>query len=640
MVNRPRPTLMDYMVIGISPALIMVMVGSLLFYLLTVFYHGQYESRLAFIFAMFVMAIVLVARISMEESVEYASLFAIPLAIVTLLAVMRFVQIQGPLASYSTIINVGLIALVWWSAHQLTWDCTFIDENQDSSGEGLLQGMGFTADSINDQVAEQFDESSAESKDVDETAKSRKAETSDEPGWWKRLVDRRHRSHAPGVWVIYHAIAALPLFGLGQWLIPASDAAARLHAFHLLVIYVASAMGLLLTCSFLGLRRYLRQRKMEMPAEMAGMWLGIGATMILGLLLFCMLLPRPGAAVAVSQLPFRFSAPEQSRTHRHAVGSHGPEQPEKATRTRSDAKESGAKAGVRDEGSGQPSPRSERKRAEDPSGEPAEQNGRQGQSASNQSGQSSRAEKTPDRGPSKNGSGSSPNQSQVEDQTGGKSPENSSAGSGKSQHASAERQQDQKVPTPAEGSTRSQAANSESGKHARSPEEPARRSASRDAEGDRPRDQSTTGPESQGKSKPASGGEPKQNGEQQADSGKSRPDGDSSASTRSTPDSLNIPRAVSDFVGGLAGLLKVLLWLVLIVICAYLAWKYHDQIMQAIRQLIADFQSFWSKLFGTERPRDEVEEAPASGTQTVPAKPFADYRDPFISGDAERCSTE
>ena len=62
MTERPRQSLMDYMVIGISPALIMAMVGSLLFYLLEVFYSGQYQARLTLIFAMFVLAIVLIAR--------------------------------------------------------------------------------------------------------------------------------------------------------------------------------------------------------------------------------------------------------------------------------------------------------------------------------------------------------------------------------------------------------------------------------------------------------------------------------------------------------------------------------------------------------------------------------------------------
>ena len=36
----------------------------------------------------------------------------------------------------------------------------------------------------------------------------------------------------------------------------------------------------MLTTSFLGLRRYLRQRNLQMPAAMTGLWLGIGALLI------------------------------------------------------------------------------------------------------------------------------------------------------------------------------------------------------------------------------------------------------------------------------------------------------------------------------------------------------------------------
>ena len=47
-----------------------------------------------------------------------------------------------------------------------------------------------------------------------------------------------------------------------------SDPSSRSFVFRLLVIYVASGMALLLATSFLGLRRYLRQRKLQMPLEM------------------------------------------------------------------------------------------------------------------------------------------------------------------------------------------------------------------------------------------------------------------------------------------------------------------------------------------------------------------------------------
>ena len=94
MAKRLHKTWADYMVIGISPSLIIVMIWSLVVFLLAVLYRGPYPTRLAFIFAMFVMGAVLVTRISIEEGTEYASLFAIPLAVAMGLAAMRFVRIS------------------------------------------------------------------------------------------------------------------------------------------------------------------------------------------------------------------------------------------------------------------------------------------------------------------------------------------------------------------------------------------------------------------------------------------------------------------------------------------------------------------------------------------------------------------
>ncbi len=332
MARRLRQTLMDYMVIGISPALIMGMVGSLLFFLLTVFYQGQYEARLHFIFAMFTLAVVLIARISMEEGIEYASMFGIALAIVTAMALSRFVQIQGALAPYSLLINWGFIAIVWWSAHKLTWDCTFIDDAQDASGEGLLQGMGFDSDTVERQVAiVQPGGATPAGSSTGPTPAAAAPERGKD--WYQQMVQRRRRPHTPGVWVMYYALAALPLFAIGQLVIPASDTASRLQAFRLICVYVACALGLLLTTSFLGLRRYLRQRNLAMPADMAGMWLSLGCVMIFGLLLVCAFLPRPGASLRISQLPFGLGSPKDLRTNRHAVGHDGPERPAEATRT-------------------------------------------------------------------------------------------------------------------------------------------------------------------------------------------------------------------------------------------------------------------------------------------------------------------
>jgi len=341
MVRRPDKTLVDYIVIAISPALIMTLVGSLVFFLNEVFYQGNYPGRLNYILALFVFAAVLVGRISIEEGAERAALFAIPLGLVTIFAVKRFVEFQGDgwIQQFSLIINCGLIGLIWWSAHKLTWDCTLIDESQDSSGEGLLQAAGF------DRAAA---EDSTETKSP-EPREGEQPQQIDRPearfaNWQQRLSDRRRRPHAPGVWVVYFSLAALPLFGIGQWFIAAADLESRRYAFRLLAIYTASGLGLLLTTSFLGLRRYLRQRRLPMPAAMAGLWLTIGCALIVALLLFAALLPRPHAEYAISQLPLTMGSPDQ-RSSRYGVGNDGVDEDRPWKRTGDTDQEHGSRPG-------------------------------------------------------------------------------------------------------------------------------------------------------------------------------------------------------------------------------------------------------------------------------------------------------
>src|ERR1700752_1427748 len=92
MARRSPETLADYLVVGICPALITLLVGSLMWFLVEVFYQGEYKGRLLWVMAMFVIAIVGIARISMEEGLAYASLFGAPLAGAIALAMAQFVN--------------------------------------------------------------------------------------------------------------------------------------------------------------------------------------------------------------------------------------------------------------------------------------------------------------------------------------------------------------------------------------------------------------------------------------------------------------------------------------------------------------------------------------------------------------------
>ncbi len=320
--ERPAPTATDYVVTALSPVLVMLMVGSLVFFLVEVLYEGQYTGRLLYTLFFFVAGAVLVARIAIETDAGRAALYGLLLGGVTYVALLAYVEYpRGSRAgSFGWLINLGLLALIGFSAHQLTWDCTHIDEKRKGAGRGLLSAVGLDPDAADrpdptgntpqagagrPQPAEGRPRAGAGRPQPGEGGKavgkgSRKIASSlwDWIGRYRKYrQERRQAPHTPGVWVIYFGLAALPLFALGQSLIPADDAARRRATFLHMVVYLASALGLLVTTSLLGLRRYLRQRKADIPLALSGGWLLLGGTLIVGFLTLGAFLPRPHAEV-------------------------------------------------------------------------------------------------------------------------------------------------------------------------------------------------------------------------------------------------------------------------------------------------------------------------------------------------------
>jgi hypothetical protein len=319
--RQPQKSLGDYLAIAICPFLIMALVSSLVFFLLEVLYVGLYQGRLQWILFAFVFAAVLIARMSMPDGVpDRAPFYGVILAIVVWLALLRFVDFppETPLAGLAWAVNLALMGVIWWCAHRLTWDCTLIDDRVDASGAGLLETAGLEAAPDQPNPAASSTDSQADMEEL--------PERSGLPGWWDRFrryrEERGKQPHATGVWIVYFSLAALPLFGLGQSLIPAAEAGRRRYVFWLMSIYLASGLGLLLTTSFLGLRRYLRQRKLEMPGATTRVWLTIGGMLILLLLAAGAFLPRPNAEYPLIQLPFQADSPDRLAS-RHAIKGGG-----------------------------------------------------------------------------------------------------------------------------------------------------------------------------------------------------------------------------------------------------------------------------------------------------------------------------
>src|SRR5262245_53009521 len=146
--EREQPGVADYIVTALSPVLIMLMVGSLVFFLVEVLYAGQYSGKLLYTLFFFVLGAVLVARIAIETDAARASMYGLLLGIVTYIGMILYVDYAGGgwLASFGWLANLGLMLLIWWSAHKLTWDCTHIDEKRKGAGRGLLSAAGLDAD--------------------------------------------------------------------------------------------------------------------------------------------------------------------------------------------------------------------------------------------------------------------------------------------------------------------------------------------------------------------------------------------------------------------------------------------------------------------------------------------------------------
>ena len=80
MAKRLHMTTADYVAIAISPALIMALVGSLVFFLIEVMYTGDYVARLDYAFALFVFAAGAVGVVSGKSDGERLTRCAKPQA--------------------------------------------------------------------------------------------------------------------------------------------------------------------------------------------------------------------------------------------------------------------------------------------------------------------------------------------------------------------------------------------------------------------------------------------------------------------------------------------------------------------------------------------------------------------------------
>lgn len=335
MSTKPDKTAADYIAIAICPALIILLVGSLVMFLLQIGYSGSQIGRLRWTMFWFVLAMVLVSRIAIEQSPGAAFLYGIALAAATSIMLTQYI-------GFLWVIWI-LLAVIWWISNKIVWDCTLIDEDQDASGQGLLQVTRFHQLLRPNLSAPRAVPSPGLTPLAGPSSSPRLgtglgslAPRSTAQSHAKRAAIARKNTkekaraeaqevHSPGLWVLYFSIGAIPLFGLGELLLDRGDASGKRFCFVMLLGYMLAALALLLLTSFLGLRRYLRQRTVIMPPVLAGSWIITGASIITVILTATLLLPRPNTPYSVAHLVTKLTSPAAETNEDSSSGSKGHE---------------------------------------------------------------------------------------------------------------------------------------------------------------------------------------------------------------------------------------------------------------------------------------------------------------------------
>ncbi len=582
MVRKQKMTF-DYMVIAISPTLVTIMVTSLALFVSTILNPSPFLGRFNFVLMMYSMATVAIARISIEEGKERAVLFGIPLAAVTLLAMSTLVQYEEAVGGMKFIYSAIIIAVTWWSAHQLTWDCTVIDEHDDSSGQGLLQKIGLEELIVNtEQSSEQADATSELKEQPDESVQ----------GWFDRWKENRKKPHTPGVWVIYYSLAALPLFGFGHLF---TDSATNELCFKYLFLYVASGLGLLLTTSFLGLRRYLRHRDVEMPNDMASTWLTVGVFMIAAFMIAAMILPRPGNAQQIADVSNWFDqSQDEYNTSENAIGSDGKDdeqggqnsdQQDGASGTDENAENSGQSENTDDsnQAAGQSGENSEE--GNQSSGEDSGNSASEQQSDQNNSGETNQSDDQ--QGQEKQGNQNSPNDQGT--------PENQGGQGGQ------EDQRDQQE----QGDSEQTGGQSDQNTQVQQGQDEQTQNSS---------EQQSSSSETQ---------------RSQSNNDSSESEGEQNNDSSSSQSSFKMPSMPS--LGILGKIFQLLFWAVIGIILILYLIKNYKALLQALREMLSGFMNWLAGVFaGTQQP-ESTEVVEDVVTQTPPFAPFSSFRNPFTT---------
>lgn len=322
----PR-TWTDWLVDGLTPAFIFIMVYTVIFFLLDVrfIYTEVHDGNLRFVAACFLLGIValnrLIARDGSSESMLYIGALAAAVGFYTFVTTGAFDV--GSMARHflndnpylATAFNMAVIAFIWWVVNRLTHECC-VDENRSAGDIGILTGAARSIresmrpkdpldrlpprpkrekrkpdhkltydDMVPQTVLEAYDPTEARPAPVKASARRLR----DEARKGSSPQGRRH----PGLSIFIVSVPVMAIFSLGLPVVQRGGERWVEAGEFYMGLYTFSALMLLLLTSLGGLREYFRSRRVPMPGLIGFFWIALGTLQVAVVLVAASQLPQP-----------------------------------------------------------------------------------------------------------------------------------------------------------------------------------------------------------------------------------------------------------------------------------------------------------------------------------------------------------
>jgi hypothetical protein len=100
-----------------------------------------------------------------------------------------------------------------------------------------------------------------------------------------------------------------------------------------------------------------------------------------------------------------------------------------------------------------------------------------------------------------------------------------------------------------------------------------------------------------------------------------------------------LPEINPPTIGALAGVLKLLFYIVVAILAAVFLWRNRHALLQAVRDIARQLRELLARLFGGRTSTIESAEDQAA-KKGVRHRAFSEFRDPFASGDHQRLVPE